>query len=253
MPKVKNTSGLVHVLPLLVLAIGVLAISMMDFTKAKSAFDTKSSVLSETDDNSGRREDEDDNNQDEVKSADDVNDDDRDEVRVETRSQFRVENSDNDDDDDDTNRLEVEDENEVEDEGDDLDDSDENETEIEIESEDSTDEARLNRFKLKIKTRVVNGRTIVETLKGEAEVENSPEDVLETLMEDGVLDDQNSFEVKTNERNKVEYEIQGTESKRFLGIFDVVIPKLLTVSSETGEVISTNQNVWSRILSLLSI
>jgi len=78
-------------------------------------------------------------------------------------------------------------------------------------------------------------------------------DVLETLMEDGVLDDQDSFEVKTNERNKVEYEIQGTESKKFLGIFNVVIPKLLTVSSETGEVISTNQNVWSRILSLLSI
>ncbi len=93
---------------------------------------------------------------------------------------------------------------------------------------------------------------MIETVKGEMEVENDPDEVINDLVDEGLIDTPTSFEAKEN-RNKVEYEIQGTDSKRLLGIFNVVIPKVLTVSAETGEVVSTGQNVWSRILSLLSI
>lgn len=130
---------------------------------------------------------------------------------------------------------------------------DETETEFEQESEVASIGGTVNRFKLKIKTRTVAGKTIVETASGEVEVEKDPDDTINELVEGGLIDEPTSFEAKVNNREKVEFEIQGTDSKRFLGIFKVVIPKTLTVSSETGEVVSTNQNAWSRILSLLSI
>ncbi len=129
---------------------------------------------------------------------------------------------------------------------------DEFESEFEQESETASADGTVNKFKLKLKTRTVAGKTIVETEAGEVEVENNPDEVINNLVSAGLLDNPTSFEAKTN-NNSVEFEIQGTESKKFLGIIDVVIPKMLTISSETGEVVSMNQNVWSRILSLLSI
>lgn len=131
----------------------------------------------------------------------------------------------------------------------------ENESEFEFEQESETEsvDGSASKFKLKVKTRVVNGKPVVETISGEKEVKTTPEEVANDLVKEEIIDTPVSFEAKENNINKVEFEIQGTESKKFLGIFEVVIPKTLTVSSETGEVISTNQNIWSRILSLLSI
>lgn len=127
------------------------------------------------------------------------------------------------------------------------------ETEFEEESETISADGTVNKFKLKIKTRTVAGKTVIETASGEVEVEKDPDEAINELVASGIIDEPVSFEAKVNNREKVEFEIQGTDSKRFLGIFKIVIPKLITVSSETGEVVSTNQNAWSRILSLLSI
>ena len=84
------------------------------------------------------------------------------------------------------------------------------------------------------------------------EVENSPEEAVNSLVENEVLDTPTSFEAKTND-NKVEFEVQGIEAKKLLGLFAVNLPKTVTVDAETGEVTSSNQNVWTRFLSLLSI
>lgn len=161
--------------------------------------------------------------------------------RVSNRNEIKIE-------DDDIDEVEIDDESETEDEID-----DEQEEEFEEESEITLPDGSVNRFKLKIKTRTTAGKTIIETASGEVEVENDPEETVNNLVENGLIDNPTSVEIKENQREKVEFEIQGTDSKKFLGIFKVVIPKTITVSSETGEVVSTNQNVWSRIISLLSI
>jgi hypothetical protein len=152
------------------------------------------------------------------------------------------------------NETEVEDENETEDE-DPIEDADDNEveTEFEQESETASSDGTVNKFKLKIKTRTVAGKTIIETASGEMEVENSPEEAVNSLVENEVLDTPTSFEAKTNGNNKVEFEVQGLEIKKLLGLFTVNLPKSVTVDAETGEVTSSNQNVWTRFLSLLSI
>jgi len=142
-------------------------------------------------------------------------------------------------------------ENKNDDNDDDNDSEIETESEFEQESETVSNDGQVIKFKLKSKTKIVNGKTVVETESGKIEVKNSPEDTISDLMEDGVIDVPVAIEAKSN-REKVEFEVQGADSKKFLGIFNVVIPKTLTVSSETGEVLSTNQNFWSRILSLLS-
>lgn len=129
----------------------------------------------------------------------------------------------------------------------------ETETESEQESETISNDGTVSKFKLKVKSRTFGGKTVVETSAGEVEVESNPEDAINNLVNSGLLDNPSSFEAKTNDKNKIEFEIQGTKSKKFLGIVDVVIPKILTVSSETGEVVSTNQNIWSKLLNLLSI
>lgn len=142
----------------------------------------------------------------------------------EVRTEAKIEDKDDDKD-------EVEDENEVQDE--------KVETEFEQETETASADGEINKFKLKVKTKTITSKKV--------------EDATNNLVDNGVLDTPISFKEKTNDKNEVQYEVQGTEDKRFLGIFRVVLPKMLTISSETGEVVSTNQNAWTRFLSLLSI
>ena len=130
---------------------------------------------------------------------------------------------------------------------------DETETEFEQESETASPDGTVNKFKLKIKTKTVAGKTIIETASGEMKVENSPEEAVNSLVENEVLDTPTSFEAKTNDNNKVEFEVQGIEVKKLLGLFAVNLPKTVTVDAETGDVTSSNQSVWTRFLSLLSI
>ncbi len=129
----------------------------------------------------------------------------------------------------------------------------ENESEIEIESEAGSQNGTTNKFKLKIKSKVVDGKTVVETTSGEVEVETDPDDAINSLVEDGFIDEPSFFEAKLNNGEKVEFEVQGIEIKKFLGLFEVNLPKTVTIDAETGSVTSSNQNIWTRFLSLLSI
>lgn len=131
-------------------------------------------------------------------------------------------------------------------------DKNESETETEREYESVSENGEVSRFKLKIKTRTQDGKTIVETAAGEVEVSNSPDDTINDLVNDGLMDTPLSMEVKTN-NDKVEFEIKGVEEKKLFGLFNLELPKAVTVDSETGEVLSTDQSIWNRFLNLLSV
>ena len=151
----------------------------------------------------------------------------------EVRTEAKVEDKDEDED-----EVEVKEEVEIKDEVEDEVES-EFEQEIETETEAASADGKVNKFKLKVKEKTVDSKKV--------------EDTVNNLVDDNVLDTPISYEVKTDEKNVVKYEVQGTEDKRFLGIFKVVLPKMLTVSATTGEVISSDQNIWTRFLSFLSI
>ncbi len=127
------------------------------------------------------------------------------------------------------------------------------EIEIENESETASADGKINKFKLKIKSKTVNGKTIVETASGEMEIGNKPEDAVNNLVDDNILDTPTSFEAKTSDKNKVKYEIQGIEVKKLLGLFEINLPKIVTVDADTGDVVNSSQSIWTKFLSLLSI
>lgn len=244
-----------NTLPLLAITALFLSVALVNYDQSLVSNKNTQSVLSQSDEDVEDRSDEDDKGEKREEGKDETVSRSRETERVEKREvknetkslkprvetirvekQLEIEEEDTEDSDLDQDELE-----------------DEIETEFEQESEVASSDGTVNRFKLKVKTRTVAGKTVVETASGEVEVEKSPDDAINSLVESGLIDEPISFEAKVNNREKVEFEIQGNDSKRFLGIFNVVIPKTLTVSSETGEVVSTNQNVWSRIISLLSI
>ncbi len=265
-----------NTLPLLAITALVLSVALVNYDKSLvSNSSSTQSVLSESDENKEdvkKEEKVEEKNREKVETKNEVRKEEKKEIqrldvssgKIRINSRIEVKSNsgnnsiddidDDSNDDDDVDEVDIDDENEVEDEIEDEDeDEDGTETETEEESETVSPDGTVNRFKLKIKTRTTAGKTIIETASGEVEVENNPEDTVNDLVENGLIDNPTTIEVKENEREKVEFEIQGTDSKKFLGIFKVVIPKTITVSSETGEVVSTNQNVWSRIISLLSI
>lgn len=243
-----------NLLPLLAVTAILLSVGLVNIsTVADSNVKNTQSVLSKSDENNGN------NSEVEVKKVEkkedikEVKNEDQKTVEAskegkKEQEQLRVSSG----------KIEIESEDEVDTENEDLsDDGNEDdvktETEFEQESEVATSEGTTNKFKLKIKTRTVNGKTVIETAAGEMTVGEAPEDTINGLVDTNVLDTPTSFEARTNNENQVEYEIKGTESKKFLGIFSVNLPKTVTISANTGEVITLNQNAWTKFLSALSI
>lgn len=249
-----------NLLPLLAVTVLVLSFALVNYSEFLSSKVTNTQgVLSDSDEK--KEEDKEDEKKDEKKEEkervevkNEVRKEERKEVKREISSGKikidpiivvkRSEDTENEVEDETEDEVEVEDENEIE---------NETETEFEQESETASADGTINKFKFKLKTRVVNGKTVIETASGEMEVENSPEDAVNSLVENEILDTPTSFEAKTNNNNEVEFEVQGIEVKRLLGLFAVNLPKTVTIDAETGEVTSSNQNVWTRFLSLLSI
>lgn len=253
--KQKMIYGGKNILPLLAITVLVLSFSLISYQKnIVSNNRSKQAVLSDFDEKEtedDRRDDkEEDRNNNETREIKNKSEEERRESeRIEIRNNDETENSSMKSKKMEIVRIEDKDEDNAEYEADEMEDQ---ELEIEQESETELIDGTVNRFKLKIKTRTVAGKTIVETAKGEMEVEKDPNEVINNLVKNGLLDTPISFEAKAN-NSKIEYEIQGTDSKRLLGIFEIVIPKLLTVSAETGEVVSSGYDLWPRFLNLLSI
>lgn len=255
-----------NLLPLLAVTVLVLSLALVNYSEfLSSTVENTQSVLSKSDenseDNSGKSEEKveerkNEKIEDRKEEKREVKTELKDEVKRELRSGkikidpiIVVKRNEGGDSNVDDSKDEVE--NESVDSNDSLDDS--VETEFEQESETASDDGTVNKFKLKIKTRTVAGKTIIETASGEMEVENSPTDAVNSLVDNDILDTPTSFEAKTNDDNKVEFEVQGLEVKKLLGLFSVNLPKSVTLDADTGEVIASKQGVWTRFLSLLSI
>lgn len=250
-----------NLLPLLAFTVLVLSFALVNYSEfMTSKVENTQSVLSKSDEKRDENEEDKVEEKKQEREGTETKNEEKKEVKEEVKKEISsgrikidpiitVKRSENTE-----NETEIEDENETEDE-DSIEDADDNEieTEFEQESETASPDGTVNKFKLKIKTRTVAGKTIIETASGEMEVENSPEEAVNSLVENEVLDTPTSFEAKTNDNNKVEFEVQGVEAKKLLGLFAVNLPKTVTVDAETGEVTSSNQNVWTRFLSLLSI
>jgi hypothetical protein len=171
--------------------------------------------------------------------------------KMEVKEELKVENENRD-----RNRVQIKNENELSESENEIEVEDSNDQDMESEFEQETEtvsaDGVASRYKLKVKSKIVNGKTFVETTAGEVEVENSPEDAVNELIADGVIDTPMEFEVKT-ENDKVEFEFKGVEDKRFLGLFRLSLPKTVIVDADSGEVTETNRSAWNRFLNLLSI
>ena len=236
-----NKRGFVHLVPLVIVAVVVLlGLTFKSFKIEPSSTDTKESVLSESEDVE----------EDRSGSPNEVR----------TESERRVGEQDNDQD-------------KVEDETEDIDDDEEeDEVEEEVEVEDEDEGTRL--VKIKIKNRdgefelqaegisarsnlplSVNSETnelTVATPNGEKAVTVLPDRAIANMIENGVIDSSLSVEIQESDED-VQYEVEGVDEQRLLGLFDVAIARRVRVSAQSGEIIGVNQSFLSRILDLLSI
>lgn len=224
-----SNSGFIHFIPLLLIAVAVLAISFSNYKNVYKTNSSNKSVLSESDESK----------KEETKELNLEKNKDNQELSVEKEEIEEVED--------------VEEAENVEDVEEEIDDDVNVESEFEQESETISSDGTVNKFKFKLKTKKVNGKTVIETANGNMEIKNNPEDSVENLVNAGILDTPTSFEAKTNDNNKIEFEVRGVEIKKLLGLFEVSLPKTVTVDSETGNVVNSNQSIWIKFLSLLSI
>lgn len=96
----------------------------------------------------------------------------------------------------------------------------------------------------------------VQTPEGEKEVKKLPDEILSTLQSQGEIatlsgtpGENISLKVKNGQPV---YEINGQKVYRLLNLFDVAQTLKLTVSAETGEVVSTDKSFFTNLISLLS-
>ncbi len=106
----------------------------------------------------------------------------------------------------------------------------------------------------------------VQTPNGEKEVNVLPDQAVEKLLQNKVFSSiattstsqdgsgtSNTPEIALTELdNQAVYQVEGTSQERFLGFIPVSIAKTTYVSAQTGDLVSTNQNPFSRILDLVS-
>ncbi len=103
----------------------------------------------------------------------------------------------------------------------------------------------------------------VQTANGEKQLSYLPDQAVEKLIQNKIISQVNSTtsqggnttssSVKLTEfQNQPVFEVQGTVKKKFLGFAPVSIPKTSFVSAESGNVVNTNQGIFSRALETIS-
>ncbi len=93
----------------------------------------------------------------------------------------------------------------------------------------------------------------VTTPAGSRVVAVLPEQASSNMITSGVVTSTTGVDLKTESDGSLSYNIDGTKSEKLLGVFDVAVPKNLIVSAETGQVLTVNQSIFSKILDFLSI
>ena len=243
----RNEAGIVAFAPLFIIAAALLlTLTFKSLDKDGTLINTQN-VLSESEDGDEDRSGSSEDGDDEESSDDNRSGS---ENRVSTQTRVRVEAN-----------GDAEDENEVEDE-----------IEEEIEIEDEEDGTRSARIKIRsrdgefefeaegVSARSnfpvsVNSETnelIITTPSGERVVTVLPDQAVENMIENGVIDQSLSIEIQDGQ-TEVEYEIDGVDEQKLLGLFRIAIARRARVSAENGEVLSVEQDLLSRFLDFLSV
>lgn len=132
----------------------------------------------------------------------------------------------------------------------------------------------LSRFPVSVDP--TTGELTIITPAGEKVVTILPDDAVENILAANIFDrvlgkfseeaservegtspaspkeERQEVEITITDDGKVAYEVEGVKEEKFLGIIDVLVPKVAVVSADTGEVIALRQNFLSRLLDILS-
>lgn len=94
------------------------------------------------------------------------------------------------------------------------------------------------------------GQIYVVTPNGKVELKAMP-DIIAQKAQDAGLDNISKFELKID-GNKVKYEVNGTQTEKFLGLVRVKIKSTYQYDSENGELLGEAQSFWQGVLIFLS-
>ncbi len=97
----------------------------------------------------------------------------------------------------------------------------------------------------------------IQTPQGTRVVAILPDTAVENMLGQNVIDKVlgtggRIVEVKIDANGNVFYEISGAKNEKFLGVFNVLVPKTLDVSGQTGNLTKVNQDPLSQLLDALS-
>lgn len=93
----------------------------------------------------------------------------------------------------------------------------------------------------------------VTTPAGSRIVAVLPQQAVDNMLAAGIVTSTSEVDLKTESDGSLSYNIDGAKNKKLLGVFDVAVPKNLIVSAQTGQVLTVNQSIFSKILDFLSI
>lgn len=257
-----NTSGFIHFIPLLLIAAVVLVISFADYKTVFKTDLSNQSVLSESSESGDENQAQEDKKMDESKDSKDVevkNNDNNRENKSDLSQESKNEENDLED--------EVENEKEI----DDSQNEDQDMDEAEIESEDGS------KLKIKIKSNgdefefeskgenvnvksdfplSVNSETnelTVTTPAGVKVVAILPDQAVNNILTNQKLTVVTSTNINEGENGELEYQVEGQDEQRLLGLFNVKIRKTFTISATTGQELSNQTDFLNKILDLLSV
>lgn len=97
----------------------------------------------------------------------------------------------------------------------------------------------------------------ITTPNGAKVVAVLPDAAVENMLGQNVIDrilgaNGQLVQVKVDANGNLFYEISGVKDEKLLGLFSVAIPKTLSVSTQTGDLTSINQDTLSKLLDALS-
>lgn len=92
----------------------------------------------------------------------------------------------------------------------------------------------------------INGDITIVTPNGNVVLTAMPDVIVDKATEDGNIDILGKVELK--ERDQLEYEVQGIDYQKLLGIFTVEIPVKLEYNAQTGEIVGRDSGGFFNIL-----
>lgn len=230
----KYTSGIVHLLPLLI--VGGIFVLGLSFIKTTTRDNKVQAVLSDSDE----KDSQDKNDDEQEDEQDDDNEDEREREESSDKGQGNLELN--------RERVELKKETKLQ----------IHDNELEYEMEDASTGAKVklhikneDKFPLSISTE--SGELTVTTPAGTKVVTVLPDAAIANMLRNKKISMVSSAQVLADEQTgEVEYEVEGYEDQKLLGLFKVKVGKKFRVSATTGVETELPQDLFTQLLDLVS-